>query len=364
MTEPKPLLEASALPAPCYTSGRFFDAEMAEIHRRNWFFVGLASEFGAPGEYRAIETVGGPVIVLRDQKGLRAFANCCRHRGSLLLEGSGKIRSIACPYHAWTYGLDGALLAAPDMERTIGFAPEEHGLLPIRLEMWQDLVFLNFDDAAPDLLSHLGDLPEQLGCYRFDEMVCTWRHKIECWCNWKLLVENALESYHTGLVHARSVGAQTSISPATRGEWVTLQVLSDTSIGVMMRDTPPFPPISGLTDAAKRGTYFTLILPTTQFACAQDCMWWLAMRPVAADRTVLSLGGCFPRSTAALPDFARDAALYYQRWTTVAAEDVGILEKQQRGLGSVLYRPGRLSWRDDLVQAVHNWVLARMPSLP
>jgi choline monooxygenase len=85
------------------------------------------------------------------------------------------------------------------------------------------------------------------------------------------------------------------------------------------------------------------------------------MRPVAPDRTVLSLGGCFPRATTALPNFTSDAALYYERWLRVAEEDVGILEKQQRGLASVLYRPGRLSWRDDLVHAVHEWVKARVP---
>jgi hypothetical protein len=83
--------------------------------------------------------------------------------------------------------------------------------------------------------------------------------------------------------------------------------------------------------------------------------------PMAPDQTVLSLGGCFPRSTAALPNFAEDVALYYERWISVATEDVGILEKQQRGLGSVLYRPARLSWRDDLIQAVHNWVMAQLP---
>jgi hypothetical protein len=79
--------------------------------------------------------------------------------------------------------------------------------------------------------------------------------------------------------------------------------------------------------------------------------------------TALSLGGCFPRSTAALPNFAKDVALYYECWISVATEDVGILEKQQRGLGSVLYRPGWLSWRDDLVQAVHNRVMARLPEI-
>jgi hypothetical protein len=156
------------------------------------------------------------------------------------------------------------------------------------------------------------------------------------------------------------VGAQRSVTPATEGEWVTLQVLSATSVAVLS-DAPPFPPIAGLSPAAKGGTYFTMILPATQFACAQDSMWWLAMRPVAPDRTILSLGGCFPRTTAALPDFARHAALYYERWAQVAAEDVGILEKQQIGLGSSLYRPGRLSWRDDLVHEVHEWVMARVP---
>jgi len=150
-----PFDHATALPAACYTSTEFFAAEMVAIHRRNWFFVGLASELASPGAYRAIETVGGPVILLRDNDGgLRAFANCCRHRGSILLEGSGRIRSIACPYHAWTYRLDGALIAAPDMERTPDFDLTEHGLARVRLETWQDLVFLNFDEAAPRQDAH------------------------------------------------------------------------------------------------------------------------------------------------------------------------------------------------------------------
>ncbi len=359
---PGPLLEASALPAACYTSDRFFAAETEAIHRRNWFFVGLASELARSGAYRAIETVGGPVIVLRDGSGaLSAFANVCRHRGSILLEGSGEVRAITCPYHGWTYRLDGTLAAAPAMKQTLGFEAAQHGLRPIRLETWQDLVFLNFDAGAPSLIEHLGDMPEQLGCYRFDRMVCTWRQEIDCRCNWKLLVENALESYHTGLVHARTVGAQTSVTLATKGQWIALQVLSQTSVAVLT-DRPPLPPIEGLTDQARLGTYFTMVLPATQFACAQDCMWWLTMRPLAPDRTMLSLGGCFPRSTAERPDFAEAARLYYDRWARVAAEDVGILERQQRGLASILYRPGRLSWRDDLVHAVHEWVAARVPA--
>lgn len=356
-----PLLEASALPAWCYASEPFFAWEMAQIHRRHWLFAGRAEMLAEPGDFRALDTVGGPVIVLRDGEGvLRAFANCCRHRGAPLLSGSGNARVITCPYHAWSYRLDGSLAAAPAMERTAGFAREEHGLRPIRLESWQSFLFLNFDPEAPALVTALGDLPERLDCYRFAEMAASWGVEIECRCNWKLLVENALEAYHTGMVHRSSVGAQREAVIPTRGDWLCLQVLSETSIAVI-GEPPPFPPIATLSPEAARGTYFTMILPTTQLACAQDCVWWLALRPIAPARTILSLGGAFPRSTAALPDFAAKAARYYQRWQSVAAEDVAMLERQQQGLASCLYRPGRLSWRDALVHEVHRWLASRVP---
>jgi phenylpropionate dioxygenase-like ring-hydroxylating dioxygenase large terminal subunit len=345
-----------------YSSHAVFRAELEHIHLRSWFFVGLAAELPEPGDYSAIETVGGPAILVRDGSGtLRAFANCCRHRGSLLLSGQGRVRAIRCPYHAWTYRLDGSLLAVPAMERTEGFDKLVHGLAPIRLEEWDGLVFLNFDAAAQPLSAYLGDLPRKLGCYRFADMVCTWRHEIECRCNWKMLVENALEAYHTGTVHAATVGAQHEAMIPTQGNWVCLQVLSARSIAVL-EDEPPFPPIEGLSAEARRGTYFTMVLPTSQLACAQDCMWWLSVRPVAADRTVLSLGGCFPKPTVSLPRFETEAPLYYERWRLVAEEDVGILEAQQRGVSSVLFRPGRLSWRDELAHAVHRWVLDRLPA--
>jgi hypothetical protein len=101
--------------------------------------------------------------------------------------------------------------------------------------------------------------------------------------------------------------------------------------------------------------------PTTQFCCAQDCMWWLTVRPVSAERTVLSIGGCFPRKTVEQPTFEADAAPYYKRWESVALEDVGVLEKLQKALHSRLFQPGPLSWRDDLVHTFDRWVMDRMP---
>ncbi len=191
------------------------------------------------------------------------------------------------------------------------------------------------------------------------ELVCTWRFEIEARCNWKLLVENASETYHTGSVHAATVGAQKSVSFPARGEWMGLQVLSAGSIAAL-DGRAALPPIGGLSAQARQGTFFVLLHPTTQFACAQDCVWWLAVRPVAPDRTVLSIGGCFPKSSVDLSGFAELALPYYDRWERVAREDAGILEHLQIACGSHHFVPGRLSWRDDLVHSFDQWVLARL----
>lgn len=357
-----PLGDARSAPPRFYTDPAVFRAEIEHIHLRNWFFAGRVEELPHPGDYKAIDSVGGPLVLVRGDDGvLRAFANVCRHRSATLLQGCGHVSTITCPYHAWHYRLDGALAGAPGMRGVPKFERPPYGLIPIRLESWEGSIFLNYDDGAPGLLHHLGNMPELIGSHRLGEMVKTWHIEIETRCNWKLLLENAMETYHTGVVHAATVGSQRSVSFPTRGEWHVIQVQADRSIAVMGQE-PPFPVIAGLSEQSRKGTYFTLVEPTVQFACAQDCMWWLAVRPIAVDRSLLSVGGCFPIACTEMPDFQERAAAYYQRWETVALEDVGILEKQQTGLSSRLARPGPLSWRDDMVLAMNRWVMARLPA--
>jgi len=357
-----PLGEAKSAPPSFYTDPVVFKAEVEHIHSKTWFFAGRLDEVQNPGDYKALDSVGGPVLLVRGLDGvLRAFANVCRHRSSVLLEGHGNVTHIICPYHAWNYSLDGTLAGAPGMRDVPKFEKPPHGLIPIRLQTWEGAIFLSYSAETPDLMVHLGNLPELLGSHRFGEMVRTWDMEIEARCNWKLLLENAMETYHTGIVHAATVGAQRSVSFPTSGEWLGIQVLSSRSIAVL-GENPPFPPIAGLSEQARKGTFFTLIHPTTQFACAQDCMWWLAVRPISVDRSVLSVGGCFPKSYTELPGFEARAAPYYRRWEAVALEDVHVLEQQQRGLSSRLARPGPLSWRDDMVLAMNRWVSSRLPS--
>lgn len=359
-----PLNEARSMPAGFYTSPDVFQLELEHIHRRSWFFTCREEMLPNPGDYRAFDTVGGPVMLLRGADGvLRAFANYCRHRGSVLLSGEGTTKRVICPYHAWSYMLDGSLWGCPDMKDAIGFDRVDYGLVPIRMEIWNGFVFLTFAADAPPLIEHLGDLPARMASHRLGEMRCTWRTTFAPRCNWKLLLENAMETYHTGIVHRDTVGKQDSRTLPTVGEWLCIQVISGRSIATLPGQAPSFAPIDGLDDDARMGTYFTVIHPTCQFAIAQDCMWWLNVTPVAHDRSVLEVGGCFPAGVLADADFDAKAAPYYDRWEKVALEDVDILERQQYALGSSVYRPGPLSWRDDEVQALGIWVLDRLPPL-
>ena len=182
-----------------------------------WNFIGRADRIPNAGDYFTIEFAGVPVIVMRGSDGeVRAFANTCRHRGALLLEGEGNCRAIRCPYHSWTYDIDGKLIVAPEMDATSGFDPAEWHLTPIRLESWAGFIFINFDDTAPPLMQYLGDLPQKLASYRFEDMVCVRRKEYVLDCNWKIYVENAMEAYHIATVHRSTLSAGRRASRARR----------------------------------------------------------------------------------------------------------------------------------------------------
>lgn len=353
-----PLEQALSLPSAFYTDPAIFDAERVALFEAGWLFICREDQVATTGNYFAADTALGPVLITHGEDGtIRAFANVCRHRGSLLLEGRGKCRRIVCPYHAWSYRLDGTLAGAPEMETAPGFEASENGLIPIRMENWAGFLFVTRDDAAPPLVEWLGDMPARLASHKLDEMRHVWSITLDCACNWKLLLENAIEAYHTGLVHRDTVGAQASRGIETEGNWVCLQVLSDRSIATLPDQAPGFAPIEGLDEDAAAGTYFTVALPTCQFAVAQDCLWWLNVTPLAADRSRLEIGGCFPDAATKRPDFEALAHPYLERWEAVGREDVGILEKQQRALASPFHRPGRLGPREEQVRQFDLWVL-------
>ena len=193
----------AALPARLYTDPAVLEAEQDAIFGAAWQYVARADEVAAPGDYATGEAGRVPVVVVRDREGvLRAHVNVCRHRLHPVMEGAGTCTTLQCPYHAWTYDLDGTLRAAPRADRE-GLALDGLGLAPARVAQFGPFLFVRAADGGPSFADHLGDLPEvlagcglELGALEFER-----RTDWELGCNWKVAVENYLECYHCAVAH-------------------------------------------------------------------------------------------------------------------------------------------------------------------
>ena len=202
---------ARGLPAAAYTSEAVFALENERIFTESWVFTGLAHELAQPGDVVPVTVAGKPVLLVRDADGeVRAFHNVCRHRCLKLVEEPGNVGpTIQCPYHSWTYKLDGALHVAPYFgghdPRAVpaGFDRAQHGLVPVRVATWHDWIFVNLNGAAPPLDDVVAPLQSQFDGFDLSRM----QHVVtvdlgEIAANWKLLMENFIEPYHVPFVHA------------------------------------------------------------------------------------------------------------------------------------------------------------------
>ena len=195
---------ARTLPFAWYSDEEMLRRERERIFARSWQYGGRADQVAEPGSFLTTDAGGVPLLVTRGSDGeLRAFLNVCRHRGAILTEGCGRRETIQCHYHAWTYGLDGALRTAPRSDREAhGFEKEELSLLPASVGVWGPFVFVNPDPRAEPLADWLGDLPAILG-RDLDLDAVTFHSRVEFGsnANWKVVTENFLECYHCPTAH-------------------------------------------------------------------------------------------------------------------------------------------------------------------
>jgi carnitine monooxygenase subunit len=190
---------AEAFPWAWYSDPQVLAAERERIFRTAWHYVGHLGQLPEPPSYFACTTGGLPVVVTRDADGeLRAFVNVCRHRGSEIASGAGRRATLQCPYHAWTYGLDGALRSVPRADRESGFDPTGLGLVPLRLETWGPFVFVTADPDADSPAEALAGarVPLDPSSLVFHERV---NYAVDA--NWKIALENYLECYHCSVAH-------------------------------------------------------------------------------------------------------------------------------------------------------------------
>ncbi|MFN2468385.1 MAG: aromatic ring-hydroxylating dioxygenase subunit alpha [Gaiellaceae bacterium] len=218
---------ARTLPWSWYSDPEILRAEQERIFRRSWHYVGHAAEVEHSGDRLPGWAGETPVLVVRDEEGeLRAFLNVCRHRGSLLVAEAGRRETIQCPYHAWTYGLDGSLRRAPRSEREPGLDLDDVALRPVQVGTWGPFVFVNPDIEAEPLESALGELPRLAEEHGLDVDAVRFRERAHyaLAANWKVATENYLECYHCPVAHRGfsalvDVGADAYALEARPGLW-------------------------------------------------------------------------------------------------------------------------------------------------
>lgn len=192
---------ATTPPSSWYTHREFSILETDTVFTNNWILVARTDQLEEKGQYVATEISGEPIVIVRDDK-LRAFYNVCRHHAAAVMQGEGKARAMHCPYHGWTYNLDGSLRSTPQFEGAKDFDPACNGLKPVRVDIFEKFVFVCLDETAPDLENFIGGMKEKFNPLQLDQLQFYQRVEYELDCNWKVFVDNYLDGgYHVPILH-------------------------------------------------------------------------------------------------------------------------------------------------------------------
>jgi len=348
------------LPARYYTDADLFRREMERFYFHRWICAGRVEAIPNPGDYFLRDVAGESVIVTRDASGeLRAFYNVCRHRGTRLCdqpEGHFGAR-IVCPYHAWSYALDGCLMNAPQMEGE-EFNPRDYPLHAVRTGVWDGHVFLNLGSGIPSLTDQLGDLPRKFAPWRMQELRLHKRIVYDVKANWKLTVLNYNECLHCPMVHPALnrwtdyLGADNQPStPNYIGGAMGFRGGAETMTldGQRRRDYLP-----GLSESERQQVFYYAIFPNLLLSLHPDYMMVHTLWPKAVDRTQILCEFYFHPAEMAKPGFIGDDAVEF--WDQTNREDWHVVELSQAGIQSSAYKPGPYSQREELLHAFDEMV--------
>ena len=335
---------ARAMPPSVYTSGDFLQRELDSIFANDWFCVGRADALAKSGDYTTLELAGQPIIVLRDADGsLKAMSNVCRHRMSTLLEGSGNARSIVCPYHAWTYNLDGTLRGAPAMTQNEGFCKSDYQLPDVRCQEWLGWVFVTLNAGTPDVAIQLAKIEELVGDYNMADYTQSFFETHTWNTNWKVLAENFMESYHLPVCHAGTIGGLSKldemICPPGEDAFNYHTILKDESLSIAMAH----PSNTRMEGDRRRTTYLLAIYPSLMITLTPGYFWYLSLHPEGVDHVRIGFGGGMSNDYGNDPDAQANFAKLENLLDDVNVEDKGCTEKVYKGLSSHGAKPGHLS---------------------
>ncbi|MBI3405698.1 MAG: aromatic ring-hydroxylating dioxygenase subunit alpha [Acidobacteria bacterium] len=342
------------LPQECYTLPELHAWEVEHFWSRAWVCIGRHDDLANPGDRKAFQIGSDGILLVRGADGeLRGFFNVCRHRAHQLLDPGecSKGAAIRCPYHGWTYELDGSLRIAPRTGELRDFDPADHSLVPVRTENWHGWIFLNTSGDAPPLAEYLGDLEDMVRSHEPERLRVAVARTYEVNANWKLVHENYHECYHCTSIHPQLC----RVSPPDSGDnyrrngaWVggrmdlmdfaATMSLDGHSDGIFLR---------GLSAEQRRHLYYYGVLPNIFLSLHPDYILTHRIEPLAHNRTRIECQWLFPQEAVEKPGFSPDYALEF--WDVTNKQDWHALEAVQRGISSRGYRRGPLTSKEDAV---------------
>jgi choline monooxygenase len=345
-----PLDHASTIPSPWYFDEAIADLENASVFGKTWQVVGRINQVEKPGQFLTADVAGEPIVVVRgDDSQLRAFYNVCRHHAAAVVtEPQGCAKQFRCPYHGWTYGIDGALKGMVEFDGVCNFDRASHGLVPIRVDVWENLVFINLDPHAASLQEFLGSVPPIVAPLEITKKLKYFDRRIYTLnCNWKVYVDNYLDGgYHVPHAHKglSSVIEYTkyTIENFERACLQSSPLSSDESS-------------EGTVASTRQGRAFYLwIYPNFMLNAYEGVMDTNLVMPMGVDKCAVIFDYYFSDISAAADARNRESIAVSEK---VQDEDMSICDAVQRGLGSRAYLAGRLSVRREAGEYLFHHLL-------
>jgi Rieske 2Fe-2S family protein len=334
---------------------------LEKFYFRGWICAGRAEQAAEPGDYFLRDVCGESIIVTRDTAGaLHAFYNVCRHRGTRMCSADGKFAGrIQCPYHGWTYGLDGRLIGAPNMDEQ-SFSRHDYPLHPVECDVWDGHVFINLNRPAVPLSRQLADLPEKFAPWRMQDLRLHKRTVYDVAANWKLILLNYNECLHCPVLHPTLnvltdyLGAINDEPQATYvGGAMGFRNGAETmSIDGKLRRNY----LTGLSKNERNQVCYYTIYPNFLLSLHPDYMMTHTLWPKAVDRTEVICEWHFHPDEMARPFFQANDAIDF--WDLTNREDWRIVELSQAGIRSRAYTPGPYSSREKLLHGIDQTLVA------
>ncbi len=361
-----PTNEACLLPREVYTSEAFFRFEKEAIFSREWLCAGRVDQVPNVGDYLVATVFDEPLIVAHTRDGIRVMSAVCQHRGMILAEQGGNCSRFICPYHHWTYALDGRLISAPEMDRAIGFNKATHNLPSLPVEIWQGFIFTSFDDQVAPLAPTLAELDPLLEHYDLPHTTTRAGTKIpDLPWNWKVMMENFNDPYHASRLH----GPLQTFAPSGMSDFFDWRddmnhisrIQHFTEIDGSFNPTkkcllPVFP---GLTLEERKRGMFILIPPTLALAVVPDEIAYFIIDAQAAGQISIDINYCFN------PEALKDPMFEYLFEQAEAGvnnfnvQDVYADTMVQKGLNSRFGPRGRYSWQEGTLPQFNRWLVQR-----